>query len=155
MIGRLYRGLALAALAVAAVPAPRAAELEVTVDGVTSDRGVLMIGLYDSEEGFDKATKLYNREDGFVRDQGRIVGAAIRVNTGIRSVTFPDLAPGRYAVMVFQDQNANGKLDRAFLIPQEPYGFSNNAKGFLGPASFDAATFPLGDERKQITVRLD
>jgi len=47
---------------------------------------------------------------------------------------FPGVAPGRYAVSVFHDENSNGKMDTNFIgIPREGVGASNNAKGHLGP----------------------
>lgn len=42
--------------------------------------------------------------------------------------------PGKYAVVAFHDVNGNEELDKNMLgIPTEPYGFSNNARGMLGP----------------------
>ncbi len=53
-----------------------------------------------------------------------------------------ELLAGPLALTVFQDTNANGRLDRnAFGMPTEPYGFSNDATGNFGPPSFEAARF--------------
>ena len=42
---------------------------------------------------------------------------------------FNDIPPGTYAIAVFHDENANGKLDKNFLgIPCEGYGASNNVR---------------------------
>lgn len=41
---------------------------------------------------------------------------------------------GQYAVSAFHDENNNSVLDKNFLgIPQEKYGFSNDARGTFGP----------------------
>ena len=51
-----------------------------------------------------------------------------------------DLPDGPLALSVFQDANANGRLDmNAIGIPTEPYGFSNNAAGNFGPPKFEQA----------------
>jgi uncharacterized protein (DUF2141 family) len=50
------------------------------------------------------------------------------------AVVLTNLDPGQYAIILFHDENGNGKLDRNALgVPTEPYGFSNNVRGFLGP----------------------
>ncbi|MGJ7582834.1 DUF2141 domain-containing protein [Variovorax sp. RHLX14] len=57
---------------------------------------------------------------------------------------FVGLPPGRYAVKSFADENGNGKLDTNLVgLPTERYGFSNDAKGRMGPPSFEQASFML------------
>jgi uncharacterized protein (DUF2141 family) len=70
-------------------------------------------------------------------------------------VRFDDVAPGTYALKVFLDQNANGKLDvngRGF--PQEPFGFSNDVFGRPGPALFNKAAFNVEKEGSVAKIRL-
>ncbi|KQV92283.1 MULTISPECIES: DUF2141 domain-containing protein [unclassified Roseateles] len=56
------------------------------------------------------------------------------------SVVLKDLPEGPLALSLFQDANANGRLDmNAMGIPVEPYGFSNNAAGTFGPPKFEQA----------------
>lgn len=58
----------------------------------------------------------------------------------------PNLSPGDYAVAVFADVNANGKLDSNFIDkPKEPVGISRDAKGRFGPPKFADAVFKVGD----------
>lgn len=55
-----------------------------------------------------------------------------------------ELAPGQYALAVYQDLNDDGSLTKGlFGAPVEPYGFSNNARGRLGPPSFQASAFQV------------
>ncbi len=55
-----------------------------------------------------------------------------------------DLPAGTYAVRVFHDVDGDGRLGtNGFGIPVEPYGFSNDAKGMMGPPSFEAAAFTV------------
>ncbi|MFM2044812.1 MAG: hypothetical protein RLY86_3388 [Pseudomonadota bacterium] len=53
------------------------------------------------------------------------------------AVRFDGVVPGDYAVMIFQDVNGDGKMGRGpFGEPSEPWAFSNNAKGRMGPPSW-------------------
>jgi uncharacterized protein (DUF2141 family) len=69
--------------------------------------------------------------------------------------TFRNVPDGIYAASFFYDENGNGKLDVNFLgIPKEQYGFSNNAKGFFGPAKFAKAKFTHSGVQ-EIELKLD
>ena len=123
-------------LAVLLLPLPVAAgELRVTVEGIRSPRGTVLIGLYDSPASFAKAVEGSAEGGGFLVDPDRFGAVALRANAAMRStVVFSNLGPGRYAAIALHDENGNGKLDKNFLgIPTEPYGFSNNVQGFLRP----------------------
>jgi len=76
--------------------------------------------------------------------------------SGMR-MAFEDLAPGRYAAVVYQDVNVNGELDTGFMgLPTEPFGFTAGARVRFGPPSFDAAAFDVtaGEETVQsVTLR--
>ncbi len=51
-----------------------------------------------------------------------------------------DHLPPTFAIAAFQDTNENGSLDRNALgTPTERYGFSNSARGKIGPPGFDEA----------------
>jgi uncharacterized protein (DUF2141 family) len=131
-----------------------AEELRVAVDGIASSSGTLMIGLYDSDEHFRSAlanaTKL-----GLLNDRSRLVGIAMRAVAGVQSVVFTNLDRGRYAIIVFHDENDNGKLDEnSWGVPSEGYGFSNNAEGFLAAPSFDKAAVMLDKADSAISITL-
>ena len=84
-----------------------------------------------------------------------MVGAALRAAAGSQSIVFTQLVPGRYAVIVFHDENDNGRPDEnAWGVPTEGYGFSNNAEGFLGSPSFDAASVTLDGADDGIAISL-
>ena len=66
------------------------------------------------------------------------------------TLTFRDVKPGRYAIALLHDENANGKADRAaMMIPKEGFGFSRDAKVRFGPPKFGAAAFDVtpGEDR--------
>jgi uncharacterized protein (DUF2141 family) len=131
-----------------------AGDLKVTIEGVRSSAGTLMIGLYDSPEPFntaiDKATEV-----GTLNDEARLGGVALRAIAGTQSVVFTNLNPGSYAVIVFHDENDNGKLDKNIWgVPIEGYGFSNNAQGSLGPPAFKEVAMTLDEADKEISISL-
>lgn len=55
-------------------------------------------------------------------------------------VVFENLPANTYAVQMFHDLNNDGKLGANFMgIPNEPIGFSNDAKIKFGPPKFEDA----------------
>ena len=70
-----------------------AVELRVRVDGVTSSKGTLMVGLYATEEHFNLAIVDAARIS-LVDNPSRLVGIAMRAVAGTQSVVFTDLKPG-------------------------------------------------------------
>jgi uncharacterized protein (DUF2141 family) len=123
-----------------ATPA-RAADLDIKVTDVRAQQGSLRVAVIDSAGGW--------------ADGGKPVAGTVGKAQGPeQTFHFPDLPPGRYAVMVMHDQNDNGKLDSNFMgMPIEGYGFSNNPAVRRKP-SFEEAGFELGAAGSSITVRL-
>lgn len=114
-------------------------DLTIEVNGIKNNQGKIFIAIYDSEETF------LNKASGIIAE------IKDKKSTGI----FKGLKKGTYAVSLFQDENNNQKLDtKIFGIPKEPYGFSNDASGFMGPPKFKDAKFNL-DSNKKITVNID
>ena len=136
-------------------PPAEAGELRSTVDGIRSAHGTVLIGLYDSPASFGKAVEA-SAEEGFLVDPDRFAAVALRANAALRSaVVFSNLEPGRYAAIAFHDEDGDGKLGESFLgVPTEPYGFSNDVQGFLGPPTFDAAAMALGDGDEAVRIAL-
>jgi uncharacterized protein (DUF2141 family) len=157
MSGRSHIAGILAGLAIvwmATLPV-HAADLSVTVQGVSSDVGELLLGVYSDAAGFQRAIDSSATKSALLPQAWRIVGASLRAKAGSQSITFIDLPPGRYAVIAFHDENDNGLLDaNSFGVPTEGYCFSNDAMGFLGAPSFDAAAVTLGEGDKKISMTL-
>ncbi|MEQ7153661.1 DUF2141 domain-containing protein [Brevundimonas aurifodinae] len=84
-----------------------------------------------------------------------IRGARIDVAAGQRTASFEGLEPGEYGIKAFHDVNGNGRMDaNPFGMPTEPYAFSNNAVGNMGPAGWDRARFIVqGDTTQTISIR--
>ncbi len=143
---KLWLALGIAILVLLTAPAgvsqpARSASLEVVITGVLPAKGPVRVGLWRTADGFLKG-RSYRR------------AAADPVADSVR-VEFDSLAPGRYAVSAYQDKNANGKLDQGFMgKPKEPYGFSNDARGRLGPPSFEDAAVEVAADSVSIRFRI-
>ena len=65
-----------------------------------------------------------------------------------------DLVPGIYAIALIHDENANGKLDTALMIPREGFGFSNNPAIVFGPPKFAAARFTVENGETTQSIKM-
>ena len=128
-----------------------AAELSIAVEHIHSGQGTVMIGLYDNAEAFDSAADSYRA---LLVDPKRYAAMALQAGAADRNtVTLGEVQPGRYAVIAFQDENDNGRLDRNILgLPIEPYGFSNNVRGLFAAPAFDRAAVTI--EGSQVLIRI-
>ncbi len=120
-----------------------AADLRVQVAALQSRNGVMRFALYD-------------REAAFPTYEGRCAYLDVPVpKSGPAEAVFTDLAPGRYAIAVYHDENGNGEFDQGlFGFPLEGYGFSRDARGFLAAPSFSSAAVVLGEGGKTIRIGL-
>lgn len=115
--------------------------LEVKVKGTVPGKGVIRVCIFDSEEDF------------FHHAMECIVIESPTESHQI-TVKFQNLRVQKYALVVYQDFNKNGKLDRNWIgLPSEPYGFSNNPSTLFGPPSFQKAAFEL-NESLSLTISL-
>lgn len=69
-------------------------------------------------------------------------------------IKFDDLPTGDYAIALIHDENSNNKLDTAFGIPLEGFGFSRNPVIRFGPPSFAAAEFPVATSHVEEGIRV-
>ena len=80
-------------------PEVMASELRITVEGIRSTQGTILIGLYDSLKTFTRAIKLSDT-DGFLNDPNRFAAVALRANAARKSaVVLTNLDPGQYAII--------------------------------------------------------
>lgn len=134
----LVTGLALS-LALLSSPA-QASTLEIAVENVKSTEGSILVAIYNSADSYRKQA---------------VWEAKVPVQMPVTRIAVPDLAGGQYAVALFQDRNGDGKVDsNLFGVPTEPYGFSNNPRSLMGPASWDQTRFDLGASPASIKIRL-
>jgi uncharacterized protein (DUF2141 family) len=113
----------------AQTPAMDELQLTVRINGLENNEGKVMIALCNSREDYEAKEKAF-----------RTAALDIREQTAIH--TFINIPQGEYALKVFHDEDENGELNANFLgIPSEAYGFSNNARGSFGPASWEDVRF--------------
>ncbi len=99
--------------------------LNVVADGVRSSDGLIAITVYE-----DNRSK-------FLAKGGSIwVGRVPAQKGSTRGCVFLPKT-GVYAIALYHDENANQKFDRS-LLPEEGYGFSNNASTLAGLPAFSS-----------------
>lgn len=137
------RSTALAALALPLLTsAAPPAGLELSIAGQRSARGLIRVCV--------------------TRDPAHFPGCSDDAQAIKRSVPaaqaelrFEGLPSGTYAVSLFHDENANGRLDTVLGIPREGFGFSRNPPIRFGPPRFSAARFALtsGDSVERVRLK--
>ena len=131
--------LVLATAALAAGSA-RAATVEVTVTGVTDERGHIRVELC-TQETFLKPNCPYQGQ------APATVGATV--------VRVEQVPPGVYAAQAFDDVTDQGVVHQNFLgIPREKIGFSNDAPLHLHGPRFSDAAFTVDSDICRITFRV-
>jgi len=132
----------LCAVLLAACSQVMGAELQVRISNADPAAGIVYFALFDSEMNYESRT---------VR-----AAAMSREGDARPSAVFAGLAPGNYAVTVFQDTNGNRRLDTNLVgIPLEPYGFSQNAVGNMGRPEFAAAAVALAEDGESLTIEIE
>ena len=64
-------------------------------------------------------------------------------------------APGTYGLVLYHDENSNGKVDRNGLgIPKEGFGFSNNPSIFFSAPSFKRVRFAVSGPGVAIRIKM-
>ncbi|MEJ1978417.1 MAG: DUF2141 domain-containing protein [Acetobacteraceae bacterium] len=121
--------LAALALLVASPAASETGVLVVTITGVRSAKGHVLVAVCD------RAT--------FLAPSCAYHGL-VPAQVGTVTIRLTGVPPGVYAAQAFQDANDNGKVDQNFFgMPTEGIGFSNDAPILFGPPRFADAAFTL------------
>ncbi|MFK8017932.1 MAG: DUF2141 domain-containing protein [Gammaproteobacteria bacterium] len=86
--------------------------LTLQIKGITAPEGVIRAALYNDKSRWLDVTQ-------------SVRGRLHIVQSHSETLSFYGLPEGEYAVAVFQDINANNKMDKRWLlVPSEPFGFS-------------------------------
>jgi uncharacterized protein (DUF2141 family) len=119
--------------------------LQLEFVGLQNSWGQVMVAVYRSPQGWPS------------EDAAAYRTAVVSIQNKKASCTFPDLPAGTYAVAAYHDANRNRKMDTNFLgIPLEAYGFSQGARGTMGPPDFKSAMLEVpatSTLRHQIQLR--
>ena len=128
------------ALTAAPAFAQDAADITFTFQ-VGQPTGAVMVALFDSEAAYDG-------------EGGPVRVARLEVSGGTVEAVFEGLPAGDYAMKAFHDVDGDGEMDtNPFGMPTEPFAFSNNAVGNMGPAGWDRAHFVVsGDVAQSIDL---
>ncbi|KFI08668.1 DUF2141 domain-containing protein [Massilia sp. BSC265] len=122
----------------AALPSS-AATVEVRVTNVAGGKGKVNVAVCDRERFLKQCA----------------YSASVPAQAGETVVSLKDIPAGTWAVLAYQDENANGQLDRNFIgIPKENYGFSRDAASRFGPPGFDDAAIEVRDGTTVAPIRL-
>lgn len=118
-----------------------AASLDIDIQGLRNKAGNVRLTLFKAGDflNFDKV----------------IHRAKIAANSDQTTLRLQDLPPGRYSFSILHDENKSGTMDRNFLgIPTEGVAVSNNARGFFGPPSDEAASFEISEPAIRQSVNI-
>lgn len=119
--------------------------INVKIQNISNNSGVIACAIFESEEGFPKK---------FLKFASKVMITQIIGKDA--SFKFSDIKPGKYAISVIHDENYNGKLDTNWLgIPKEGYGFSSGAEVTLSAPSFSDAVFSYDGGHLQMSISLN
>lgn len=117
-------------------------QIRVTVNGVAYG-GMLTIGLYDDPHHF-------------LVKQGRKRHIRIPATDKQHIVCINLDRHGTYAVAAYHDQDADRKLKRRWnMLPDEPFGLSNNPQPVMGLPKFSDSAFTTQGLGADITINLN
>ena len=138
----IIAGIALNIPAITAVYAASApAKLEVAFTGIEVQKGAIMMGVYDSEDAYNKGKSMN--------------GARVVADKADVAALIEGLPAGRYAIKAFHDIDGDGQMSsNPFGMPTEPFAFSNNAKGAMGPATWADAAFDVTGGETKISINI-
>ncbi|MCF6292153.1 MAG: DUF2141 domain-containing protein [Robiginitomaculum sp.] len=118
------------------------ANITVTLSGITAINGNVQAGLYNTETSY--------------KSGGSVRGAKVEVTSNTVTITYSSLPDGEYAIKLFHDVDGDGKMGaNLFGMPTEPFAFSNNAVGNMGPAKWEDAKFTITNGDNSHTMKLN
>lgn len=101
------------------------------IRGLRSDRGFVGGGIYADPHVWTQRG-------------GQVATCHVPIRSGTARCVIHAPGPGRYAFAFMHDEDGNGVMNTDALgLPQEGYGFGNDARGTLGAPSFDSASVEL------------
>jgi uncharacterized protein (DUF2141 family) len=115
--------------------------LKVTVTGASNNTGSVKIALFNSQKSFEAG-----KAEPFMK-------ASVSIKSGVSEYVFEGVPYGEYAIMLFHDENDNGKPDMLFGIPREDFAFSNNVAPKFGPPKYSEAKFTFSVSGTDIKIK--
>lgn len=110
----------------------------VIIENVLSDGGTILAALHNPKT--------------FMKGAG-IANASAPAKKGEVTLTFENVEPGTYAVMVMHDANDNKQMDMDVSgMPQESYAQTGELNPY-GPPTFDGAKFEVNGKDQEFRLR--
>lgn len=120
----------------------RAATLTVDIQSLRSVKGDVHITLCDNRKCYEQRKNWRDRK-------------VIPVTDKAVQVSFENLTPGEYAIMVFHDEDQDSSFDKNFLgFPQEGFGFSRDARPVFDAPIYESVYLTLGSQNLQTEINM-
>ena len=123
----------------------------------TQNQGSIIIEL-DTLENFRGSIQvsLFANQDGFPEEwEKAYTSKSVAVTENLTEIRLEDIPFGTYGVALIHDENENYELDTNFFgVPNEGYGFSNNARGRFGPPDYSDTEFTLETESLVLKIEM-
>ena len=124
--------------------AVNAQNVEITVNGIKSEKGQIVVGVFPDDLSFRM-------------EQVLLTMKVSKTDLSDGTMTFSiSLEPGLYGLSVLDDENCDGKMEYRMLgIPKEGFGFSDYYHTGLKKPKFDSFKFTIdSDQVKKIIVKM-
>ena len=120
----------------------RKGSIHLTIEACKSDKGKVLIALYDNAKGY-------------LNEEKAVIKKVVRIRNKKAILKLEGLPFGEYAVACYHDENSNLRLDKNIVgIPKEGFGFSNNVKPVFGAPSFSKCRFQLNKSEYYTAIKL-
>lgn len=117
-------------------------KLDISVVGVKSTKGQLVVLLFDKKAGFPAET------------EKALTVTKFPATEGTANLQLKVASAGDYAFTVFHDENENTKLETNWIgMPKEGIAVSKDAKGRMGAPKFEDAAIKI-EQSQAATVHL-
>jgi uncharacterized protein (DUF2141 family) len=116
--------------------------LTIELSGFQKIQGQVFISIYDAESAYNGAG-------------GPVSAHVVPVDEESETLLVQLPGTGTYGFRMFHDVDGDGEMDtNLFGMPTEPFAFSNNARGSMGPAKWDKVAFTVeGATTQSISFR--
>lgn len=119
-----------------------AASVDVSLTGLRSTKGQVLVCLTANPKGFPDCSK----------DKSAVHLVVKASEASQFTVVAP--GPGTYAIALIHDENSSNKMDMRLFLPREGFGFSRNPAIGIGPPKFKSASFAVsGDTAQAIRMK--